>query len=121
MARSANFQSCYHRRRLRSKPSSIWSRAAIAGSICRTVTAWRSLPRAYGAYAAVSLVFILYAGPREHPLTSALRYLVVVFPLFIELARLLAGRTRAALAVAAVFGCGLLAVTVQFARWWFVG
>jgi hypothetical protein len=94
---------------------------AFAGAVALTVTAWRHLPRAYGAYAAVSLVFILYAGPRQHPLTSALRYLVVVFPLFIELARLLAGRTRAALAVAAVFTIGLLAVTVQFARWWFVG
>jgi hypothetical protein len=82
---------------------------------------WRKLPRAYAAYALVSLVFILYAGPRQHPLTSALRYLVVVFPLFIELARLVAGRLRLAVATAAVFGVSLAAVTVQFARWWFVG
>jgi hypothetical protein len=93
----------------------------FAGAVALTVTMWRKLPRAYAAYALVSLVFILYAGPRQHPLTSALRYLVVVFPLFIELARLVAGRLRLAVATAAVFGVSLAAVTVQFARWWFVG
>jgi hypothetical protein len=94
---------------------------AFAGAVALTVSAWRNLPRPYGAYAAVSLVFILYAGPREHPLTSALRYLVVVFPLYMELARLLAVRPRLALATAGVFAVSLAAVTVQFARWWFVG
>jgi hypothetical protein len=94
---------------------------AFAGAVALTVTMWRKLPRPYGAYTFVSLVFILYAGPREHPLTSALRYLVVVFPLFIELARLVAGRMRLAVATASVFAVALAAVTVQFARWWFVG
>lgn len=94
---------------------------AFAAAAALTVSAWRNLPRAYGAYAAVALIFILYAGPRPHPLESALRYLVVVFPLFMELARLVAGRARAALALAGAFAASLLGVTIQFSRWWFVG
>lgn len=94
---------------------------AFASAVALTVTAWRNLPRAYGAYCAVSLVFILYSGPRGHPLMSAVRYLVVVFPLFMELGRMLAGKKRVALAIAGVFLAGLVATTVQFARWWFVG
>jgi hypothetical protein len=84
-------------------------------------SAWRNLPRPYSAYAVVSLLVILCTGPRDHPLEWALRYLAVVFPLFMEAGRLAARRPRVGWAAGAVMACGLAAVTTQFARWWFLG
>lgn len=86
-----------------------------------TVSGARHLPRPYTAYAAASLLVILCSGPRNHPLQWSLRYIAVVFPVFLEAGRLAVRRRRVAVAGAAVMVAGLAGVTTQFARWWFVG
>lgn len=93
----------------------------MLGATWLTVAVWRRLGRAYGAYCAVSLVVILCTGTDEHPLLNALRYLAVLFPLFMVLAPMLRVRRPAAIGFVALSALALAAITVQFARWWYVG
>jgi hypothetical protein len=84
------------------------------------VGALRRLPFAYGAYAAVALAVSLSYPVDAQPLISLSRYVVVLFPLQMWLARWSGehGRLERVLGVSAVL-LGLL--TAQFARWGFVG
>ncbi|MDO8184390.1 mannosyltransferase family protein [Conexibacter sp. JD483] len=85
------------------------------------VGALRRLPIAYGAYALVALVLTLSYPVDAQPLMSLPRFLAVLFPLHMWLAKRLGergdGAVERGVAISAVL-LGLL--TVQFARWGFV-
>jgi hypothetical protein len=90
----------------------VFSLVALAGAL-------RRLPFAYGAYAAVALASALSYPIDAQPLISLPRYVLVLFPLHMWLARWSGerGRIERAVGVSAVL-LGLL--TAQFARWGFV-
>lgn len=90
----------------------IFALVALAGAL-------RRLPIAYGAYAAVALAVALSYPVDAQPLMSLPRYVAVLFPLHMWLARWSAerGRLDRAVAISAVL---LGVLTVQFARWGFV-
>jgi Mannosyltransferase (PIG-V) len=90
----------------------LFALAALAGAL-------RRLPAAYGAYAAVALAMALSYPVEAQPLMSLPRYLAVLFPLHMWLARWSRerGRLERVVAASAVL-LGLL--TAQFARWGFV-
>ena len=77
------------------------------------------LPLAYGAYVAVALALVVSYPVDAQPLMSFPRYVAVLFPLHMWLARWSSehGRLERVVAVSAVL-LGLL--TAQFARWGFV-
>jgi hypothetical protein len=81
--------------------------------------ALRRLPFAYGAYAAVALAMTLSYPLDAQPLMSLPRYMVVLFPLQMWLARWTGerGGTERAIGVGAVL-LGLF--TAQFAHWGFI-
>jgi len=83
------------------------------------VGALRRLPLAYGAYAAAALAAALSSPVPAQPLMSLPRFLLVLFPLQMWLARWARerGGVERAVAVSAVL-LGLL--SAQFARWGFV-
>lgn len=83
------------------------------------VGALRRLPLAYGAYAAVALAMTLSYPLDAQPLMSLPRYIVVLFPLHMWLARWCGerGGVERAVGVSAVL-LGLFAA--QFAHWGFV-
>ncbi|WP_041731170.1 mannosyltransferase family protein [Conexibacter woesei] len=85
------------------------------------VGALRRLPLAYGAYALVALVTTLSYPVDAQPLMSLPRFVLVLFPLQMWLARWLGERgdrgSERAIAISAVL-LGLM--TAQFARWGFV-
>jgi hypothetical protein len=87
--------------------------AALAAAIA----SFRRLPAAYGAYAIVALAPAL-STPRDiGPLNGSLRYVAVVFPVFLYLAIVLQGRRRLQLAFYAVFAIGLAYCSARFATW----
>jgi mannosyltransferase PIG-V len=90
----------------------VFSLVALAGAL-------RRLPFAYGAYAAVALASALSYPVDAQPLISLPRYVLVLFPLHMWLARWSGerGRIERAVGVSAVL-LGLFAA--QFARWGFV-
>lgn len=83
------------------------------------VGALRRLPLAYGAYAGVALLLTLSYPVDAQPLMSLPRYVAVLFPLQMWLARWCGerGRLERVVGIGAVL-LGLL--TAQFARWGFV-
>lgn len=89
---------------------------AIVGGI----GALRMLPPAYGTWVLISLVPIFVSQPAEDPLWSASRFVVVLFPLFLWLAKV-CERRRATTTVVALFAAGMAIFTAQFALWSFVG
>jgi hypothetical protein len=94
---------------------------AFLAAVAVTISACRHLPRAYGAYCVVSLLVILCTGPDAHPLSPAMRYVAVVFPLFMEAGRLAAARPRAGWVTAVAMAAGLAVVTSLYSRWFFLG
>jgi mannosyltransferase PIG-V len=89
-------------------------------AVVATVGALRRLPFAYGAYAVAALVLALCYPVEAQPLMSLPRFLLVLFPLQMWLARWArerGGGVERAVAISAVL-LGLL--TAQFARWGFV-
>lgn len=92
----------------------VFALLALAGAL-------RRLPLAYGAYAGVALLLSLSYPVSAQPLMSLPRFVLVLFPLQMWLARWLGERgdrdTERAIAVSAVL-LGLM--TAQFARWGFV-
>ena len=76
----------------------------------------RRLPKAYGAWVAVSLVLPLTFPVEPQPLMSLPRFLAVLFPIFMWLA-LWSEERRATARVAAVSALGLGLFTAQFASW----
>jgi hypothetical protein len=93
--------------------------AVITGALAATVGVLRRLPAAYGLYALLSIVPVLSFPYPPGPLASSLRYVVVVFPLFMWLALRLPDR-RAYVATLAVFAAMLVYSAGMFATWHFV-
>lgn len=91
----------------------------LAFALVACVGALRRLPIAYGAYAAVALAMTLSYPLDAQPLMSLPRYIVVLFPLHMWLARWAGqrGGVERAVAVSAVL-LGLFAA--HFAHWGFV-
>jgi Mannosyltransferase (PIG-V) len=85
-----------------------------------TVVVWRHFGVAYGLFAAVSLTIPLSYPSSRWPLLSLPRFGLVVFPFFLALAALTAGRPRAHIAVVACSALFLGIAVVQWALWQWV-
>jgi Mannosyltransferase (PIG-V) len=85
-----------------------------------TVVAWRRFGAPYGLFAAVSLAIPLSYPSDRWPLLSLPRFGLVIFPLFLALAALTAGRPRAHTAVVACSALFLGVAVVQWALWQWV-
>jgi hypothetical protein len=85
-----------------------------------TIVAWRRFGAPYGLFAAVSLAIPLSVPSSRWPLLSLPRFGLVIFPLFLALAALTAGRPRLHTAVIACSAFGLGIATVQWALWQWV-
>lgn len=90
-----------------------------AAAVAATVDLLRRLPLAYGIYVAASLLIILSFPHPLGPLASSLRYIAVLFPLFLWLGLRLRD-PRAYRAVLAIFALGLAYGAANFATWNFV-
>jgi len=88
--------------------------------IALTVVAWRRFGAAYGLFAAVSLAIPLSYPSSRWPLLSLPRFGLVIFPLFLALAALAAGRPRVHTAVVACSALLLGVAVVQWALWQWV-
>jgi Mannosyltransferase (PIG-V) len=84
------------------------------------VVAWRRFGAAYGLFAAVSLAIPLSYPSERWPLLSLPRFGLVIFPLFLALAALTAGRPRLHTAVVACSALFLGVAVVQWALWQWV-
>jgi Mannosyltransferase (PIG-V) len=84
------------------------------------VVAWRRFGAAYGLFAAVSLAIPLSYPSDRWPLLSLPRFGLVIFPLFLALAALTAGRPRLHTAVVACSALFLGVAVVQWALWQWV-
>jgi len=89
------------------------------GVVSAAVGVIRRLPSVYGVYTVVSLLPVLSFPYPPGPLASSLRYVAVVFPLFMWLGLRLSDRRAYALTVA-VFTIGLAYSAGMFATWHFV-
>ncbi len=85
-----------------------------------TVVAWRRFGTPYGLFAALSLALPLSYPSSRWPLLSLPRFGLVIFPLFLALASLTAGRPRAHNAVVACSALLLGVAVVQWALWQWV-
>jgi hypothetical protein len=85
-----------------------------------TVVAWRGFGAPYGLFAALSLLLPLSVPSERWPLLSLPRFGLVVFPLFLALAALAAGRPRLHTAIVAVSALLLGVAVVQWATWQWV-
>jgi Mannosyltransferase (PIG-V) len=81
------------------------------------VVAWRRFGAAYGLFAVVSLAIPLSYPSDRWPLLSLPRFGLVIFPLFLALAALTAGRPRLHTAVVACSALLLGVAVVQWALW----
>jgi hypothetical protein len=91
----------------------------VSGALVATVGVLRRLPAAYGVYTLVSIVPVLSFPYPPGPLASSLRYIVVIFPLFMWLAMVLRDKRAYALTVVA-FAAMLAYSAGMFATWHFV-
>jgi Mannosyltransferase (PIG-V) len=89
---------------------------SLVFAVVALVGCLRRLPKAYGAWVAVSLVLPLTFPVEPQPLMSLPRFLAVLFPIFMWLA-LWCEERRATPRVAAVSALGLGLFTTQFATW----
>ena len=88
-----------------------------AGALAIALASFKRLPAAYGAYSIAALAPAL-STPRDiGPLNGSIRYVAVVFPLFLLLALALQGRRRLTWLVGAGFTLGLAYCSVRFATW----
>jgi hypothetical protein len=87
----------------------------FAAAVAMLVACWRKLPAAYTLYALAALLFPLLYSTTARPLYSLPRFIVVVFPLFIGAAAVLAPDRVWRWVVVAAMGVLLLASTVLFA------
>jgi hypothetical protein len=84
------------------------------------VAAWRRFGAPYGLFAALSLLLPLSVPSERWPLLSLPRFGLVVFPLFLALAAVAAGRPRLHTAIVAVSSLLLGVAVVQWATWQWV-
>ena len=94
--------------------------AFLALFIALAVVVWRRFGAAYGLFAVVSLAIPLSYPSSRWPLLSMPRFGLVIFPLFLALAALTAGRPRAHTAVVACSSLLLGVAVVQWALWQWV-
>jgi hypothetical protein len=94
--------------------------AFLALFLALTVVAWRRFGAPYGLFAAVSLAIPLSYPSSRWPLLSLPRFGLVIFPFFLALAALTAGKPRLHSAVAACSALFLGAAVVQWALWQWV-
>jgi Mannosyltransferase (PIG-V) len=88
--------------------------------IALTVVVWRRFGAPYGLFAATSLAIPLSYPSDRWPLLSLPRFGLVVFPFFLALAALAAGRPRLNTAIAACSALFLGVAVVQWALWQWV-
>jgi hypothetical protein len=84
------------------------------------IVAWRRFGAPYGLFAVLSLALPLSYPSARWPLLSLPRFGLVIFPLFLALAALTAGRPRLHTAVVACSGVLLGVAIVQWALWQWV-
>jgi hypothetical protein len=94
--------------------------AALAVFVPLTVVAWRRFGAPYGLFATLSLAIPLSYPSSRWPLLSLPRFGLVIFPLFLALASLTAGRPRAHTALVACSSLLLGIAVVQWALWQWV-
>lgn len=85
-----------------------------------TVVAWRRFGAPYGLFAAVSLAIPLSYPSTRWPLLSLPRFGLVIFPFFLALAAMTAGRPRLHTFIAATSALFLGIAVVQWALWQWV-
>jgi len=89
--------------------------SSFAAAMAMLVACWRKLPAVYTLYALAALLFPLLYSTTARPLYTLPRFIVVVFPLFIGAAAVLAPHRVWRWAAAVVLGVLLVASTVLFA------
>jgi hypothetical protein len=94
--------------------------AFLLAAIPALVGVLRLLPPAYGVYVIVALALPLSYPVSAQPLMSLPRFLVVLFPLTIWLAKILGSRPRAQLPALVVSGVLMMFFAAQFATWHWV-
>jgi hypothetical protein len=93
---------------------------ALVLFVALTVVAWRRFGTAYGLFAAVSLAIPLSYPSSRWPLLSLPRFGLVIFPFFLALAALSAGRPRVHTAIVSISSLFLGVAVVQWALWQWV-
>ena len=93
---------------------------ALVLFLALTVVVWRRFGLAYGLFAAVSLAIPLSYPSSRWPLLSLPRFGLVIFPFFLALAALTAGRPRLHTVIAATSALFLGIAIVQWALWQWV-
>ena len=93
---------------------------ALVLFVALTVVAWRRFGTPYGLFAALSLAIPLSYPSSRWPLLSLPRFGLVIFPFFLALAALTAGRPRLHTAIAACSALLLGIAIVQWALWQWV-
>jgi hypothetical protein len=93
---------------------------ALVVFLALTLVAWRRFGTPYGLFAAVSLAIPLSYPSSRWPLLSLPRFGLVIFPFFLALAALTAGRPRLHTAMAACSALLLGIAIVQWALWQWV-
>ena len=93
---------------------------ALVVFVALTVVVWRRFGAAYGVFSAVSLAIPLSYPSDRWPLLSLPRFGLVIFPFFLALAALTAGRPRLHGALVAGSAVLLGVAVVQWALWQWV-
>ena len=93
---------------------------ALALFVPLAIVAWRRFGAPYGLFAVLSLALPLSYPSARWPLLSLPRFGLVIFPLFLALAAVTAGRPRLHTAVAACSAVLLGVAVVQWALWQWV-
>jgi hypothetical protein len=88
---------------------------SFAAAVALLVACWRRLPAAYTLYALAALLFPLLYSTAARPLYTMPRFMVVIFPLFIGAAAVLAPHRVWRWVVVGFLGVLLVASTVLFA------
>jgi hypothetical protein len=94
--------------------------AFLALFLALTVVAWRRFGAPYGLFAAISLAIPLAYPSSRWPLLSLPRFGLVIFPFFLALAAVTAGKPRLHTAVVACSALFLGVAVVQWALWQWV-
>jgi hypothetical protein len=88
---------------------------SFAAAVALLVACWRRLPAAYTLYALAALLFPLLYSTAARPLYTMPRFMVVIFPLFVGAAAVLAPHRVWRWVVVGFLGVLLVASTVLFA------
>jgi hypothetical protein len=88
---------------------------SFAAAVALLIACWRRLPAAYTLYALAALLFPLLYSTAARPLYTMPRFMVVIFPLFIGAAAVLAPHRVWRWVVVGFLGVLLVASTVLFA------